>query len=344
MSIFTNFKKPDPRLRQGFKHSNTRTDNESVNTSNIIDNGQKQNKILTTTSSIEQIEDEYSDPDIYSDTPEEDSNDILRKIDADMKDKPLQLASSAQRIFQQAFQDELTIPISKQAIIDIQTSFTPKYRELIVRWLIQLNYHFKLTSDTLYCAVTYFDIYISHRKIEMNELQLYAVVCYWIAAKIDNRCQPPIAEFNKISCEQFTQEQFAKAEINIITALNFTLNFPTSKFFMRRFLMLTRNDNYIIEMTNFFTETAMQKWEFLEIPPSICAIAAIGCASASLGYASDAKAVIHAAKYKDYELLLYCSQAMLKHGKETALKQKEIGNEIEMFSKVNFDVDISKYF
>ncbi|EAX97481.1 Cyclin, N-terminal domain containing protein [Trichomonas vaginalis G3] len=344
MSIFTNIKRLDPKIKQLGMISNTNADMSSNNQNININENIKAEKIITISSSQERFDDEYSDPDIYSDESEEDSNDLFQKLDQENLDKPLQLASSASAIFAQAYEDEQTIPISKQSILKIQTALTPKYREVTVRWLIQLNYHFKLTSDTLYSAVTYFDIYISLRNIELNELQLYAVVCYWISAKIDNRCQPPIAEFNKITNENFTLEQFSRAEVNIVTALNFTLNFPTSKFFMRRFLLLTRNDSNLIEITNFFTEIALQKWEFIEIPPSLCAISAIACAASALGYSQDAKSVIHLARYNDYELLLNCAQTMLKIGKETTIKQKERGKEIAMFSSLDFDVDISKNF
>lgn len=298
------------------------------------------------------VSDEYSDPsDIEYDTLSEEESEyydedekeqeLFVEIDLQHAGKLCEVSRLAGIIFKKAIDEESACAVDKEKILETQKFIKPKHRELVVRWIIQLNYHYKLTSDTLYNAITYLDIFLSKVPIPLEKLQLYAAVCYWISAKIDNRCQPSVSEFSNVSNEKFTVAQFSAAEVQIISALNFVLSYPTSKLFMRRILYLTSNDQLIIEMTNFFTEIALQKWEFVGIPPYTCAISAVFCSCAILGKEEDAFNVVKAVK--DFELFVACSNEMLHQGKLAMQKQSNSEKTSELFSHINFDIDISKY-
>ena len=293
-------------------------------------------------------DDEYSDPpciDSDSDESEDvDLEDLFAKVDAENANDVLQLVNSANIIQRTAMEEQSLTPISKEAIIATQTEMSTKHREIVVRWLIQLNYHFKLTSDTLYNAVSFFDIYISKCPIKLSELQLYAAVCYWMSAKVDTRCQPSVEDFNKISNEHFTVEQFSKAEVEVFRALNYRLSYPTSKFFMRRLLLLTSKDQYVIEMTNFFTEIALQKWDYVGIPPYIIAVSAIFCSCASLENEEDAFVIMKACHSEDYDQLIECIKLMIQHGSLLRQKHKDNKKCSELFARLNFDINLQHYF
>ena len=293
-------------------------------------------------------DDEYSDPsDIYSDSEnldETDLDDLFAKVDSENANDILQVVKCANIIERKAIEEQELTPISKEAILSTQKEMTTKHREIVVRWLIQLNYHFKLTSDTLYNAVTFFDIYISKCQIKLQELQLYAAVCYWMSAKVDTRCQPSVEEFNKISNESFTVEQFSKAEVDVFRALNYKMSYPTSKLFMRRLLLLTSKDQYVIEMTNFFTEIALQKWDYVGIPPYIIAVSAIFCSCASLENEEDAFVIMKACPSDEVDLLIECIKLMIQHGSLMRQKHKDNKKCSELFARLNFDINLQHFF
>ena len=292
--------------------------------------------------------DEYSDPsDIESDSEcdeEDDVNDLWAQVDVKNSDQLLQVTSLASIIQRKALEEDKEISINKEAILSTQNEMTTKHREIVVRWLIQLNYHFKLTSDTLYNAVTFFDIFISKVPVKLTEVQLYAAVCYWMSAKVDTRCQPTVEDFNEISNETFTVQQFSRVELQILKALNFKLSFPTSKLFMRRLLLLTTNDQYEIEMANFFTEIALQKWDFVGISQYLISIAAVFSSCASLGKEDDAFMITRTCPPSDIDRLVEIIKLMIQHGIVLSQKHKDIKKCAELFSQLNFNIDLQHYF
>ncbi|KAG7011624.1 hypothetical protein SDJN02_26530, partial [Cucurbita argyrosperma subsp. argyrosperma] len=68
----------------------------------------------------------------------------------------------------------------------------PRFREILVDWLIDVAEEYKLVSDTLYLTVSHIDRYLSWHAVDRNKLQLLGVCCMLIASKYEE-INPPHA-------------------------------------------------------------------------------------------------------------------------------------------------------
>lgn len=273
--------------------------------------------------------DEYSDPDLT------DSNEETNYRETD----------SIQNILTQAMYDEKTLDISAARYLQVQTEMTPKNRESVVKWLIQLNYNFRFPSDALYNAIICFDKVSMRTMIPKSEIQLYATVCYLLSCKVDTTvAHLTVKDINNASGGSFTEEMRRKVEMKVICALDFQLCHPTVKLFQRIYHDNAESDGQVYELSNFFAETALVKFDFLGIDPSLIAVSAFLLSSLALGKYKPCSYADRAAKHHGMAAISNCVEKMRLHGKEF------LGNCLngassqvkELFSKANLDVDINQ--
>ena len=78
---------------------------------------------------------------------------------------------------------------------------TPKMREILVDWLIEVQQEYKLHRKTLFLAVSYIDRVLgSSMPLTKRDLQLLGATCMWIAAKFEELMAPSLRDFEYI-CE-----------------------------------------------------------------------------------------------------------------------------------------------
>jgi hypothetical protein len=265
---------------------------------------------------------EYSDPDL-SETS--DSDDSLTTQDL---------------IFLHSLQSEQSIPRSTSKILALQSAFHPNLREQAVTRIIQFNYHFQLTSDTLYNAVTYLDIVLSSIPIATTDVEVLATVCFWLSAKVDTRVQPTVEKLNATTGNSYTTETFRQMELQIVSALGFQLSFPTPKMFMRRFLEMSRANSAVIEESNVLAEIALMKFKFVDIRPSMIAAAAVAVSWASLGNMEVARDVVRSSLCHDTRLLADCMKTLVTYGQRIVSTGKS-GAIQKLFESVDLKFDIN---
>ncbi|OHT16754.1 Cyclin, N-terminal domain containing protein [Tritrichomonas foetus] len=279
---------------------------------------------------------EYSDPEF------DDSEDEEESVEEE------EATNSTSIIINQAKKEEINIRSSCQMFLKTQTEIKTNYREVAVKWLLKLHYNFHLANDVLFNAITYFDILLSNKKIPKSELQLYAVVCYWVSAKVDTRVQPSVAQFNNLSGEHFTNELFSRVEIELLGVLGYKLSFPTSKFFMRQPLTLLGADEKVTHVSRLVSEVALIKFDFMDYRPSINAAASVIISFACLGHTDKAIEMIKTELLdgSNMESLLNCTKLQCKYSKEFIATHKESSsNEVKsLFDLVNMEIDFDNMF
>ena len=227
-------------------------------------------------------------------------------------------AQSAFLIFKQSLVEEDDLDISPDKFIELQKAMTPRYREVAIKFMIQLKYRFNMTSDALYQSITYFDLLLCATKIEKEELQ-------------------------------FTLKDFVEAEAKIIQALKCKLSYPNPKLFMRRFLQASADNTSIeSEVANFFLEIAVMKYEFMGIRPSLLALACTIVAIGALGHYDNIEPVLSLMSHQyENDELLSASKLVIRFAKEAITGQLKCPCNIEtvqdLCRSLNFDFDISQY-
>ncbi|OHS96880.1 Cyclin, N-terminal domain containing protein [Tritrichomonas foetus] len=217
---------------------------------------------------FDEIDDNYEeeDTDEYESLPEVDQRNLY---------KPQKLARYAETIFSIARDDISTLETSSERIHSIQSEISPELHEIAVKWIFQLHTTYKMSSDTLYEAITYLNTVLSKSEIQRSQLQLVAVTCIWMAMKVEERSMPKLSELAYLCREQYKEEDFVACERNLLTLLDFRLSYPTSKMFLRRLLDAVSAESQIIEAATFFCDLSLLPIEFIDFSPVVVAMASV---------------------------------------------------------------------
>ena len=76
-----------------------------------------------------------------------------------------------------------------------QTDMNEKMRAILIDWIIDVHFKFKLKAETLFLTVWLIDKYLSLKKIKRNKLQLIGVTCMLIACKYEEIYSPEGFDF-----------------------------------------------------------------------------------------------------------------------------------------------------
>lgn len=84
-----------------------------------------------------------------------------------------------------------------QLKVATQRNITPKMREILIDWLMEVSEEFMLKRETLYMSIYYIDRYLEKASylVPKSELQLIAVGSLLLACKIEEVFIPRIYDF-----------------------------------------------------------------------------------------------------------------------------------------------------
>jgi cyclin B len=112
-----------------------------------------------------------------------------------------------------------------------QTDINEKMRAMLVDWMIDVHFKFKLKSDTLFLTIWLIDKYLSIKKVKRNKLQLIGVTCMLIACKYEEIYSPEVFDFVYITENSYEKKDIIDLEMEILTKLEFNITVPTSNAF-----------------------------------------------------------------------------------------------------------------
>lgn len=158
-----------------------------------------------------------------------------------------------------------------------QKDITPNMRAILVDWLIEVAEEYKLSSETLYLAVSYIDRYLSKRTVMRGKLQLIGVAAMLLASKYEEIYAPSVDEFVYISDNTYSKEEVFCMESSLLDTLEFCLTGATTKNFLRRFLKAAGAgaDATVTMFANYLCELSLHEYCFTKYLPSVVAAAAV---------------------------------------------------------------------
>ena len=281
-------------------------------------------------------DDEYSDPDI-SDTSDEEQEEI--------KTVPRPEDTPTERILKQAICEENELRISSARFLEVQKEMIPRHREVAVKWLIKLNYEFGYPSDTLHNAIVLFDLVTQSINIPRDEIQVYAIVCYFVSAKLDVGVMTKLTveRVNSKTGQNFTAQQFARTEIAILQACQFKVGYPTVKLFQRAYHdEIEDADPCLYELSTFFVEVALIKFEFMDFPSSLIALAAFILSGLCLESPTPTPMSRKVIDFYERDSLIACITKIRDHARSIiqTWSTSESSHIRELFQRIHLDIDI----
>ncbi|KAF7143083.1 hypothetical protein RHSIM_Rhsim05G0047700 [Rhododendron simsii] len=163
-----------------------------------------------------------------------------------------------------------------------QFDINEKMRAILIHWLIEVHYKFKLMEETLFLTVNLIDRFLECETVVRKKLQLVGVTALLLACKYEEISVPLVDDLIFISDQSYTRKEILQMEKEMVNALQFNMSVPTPYVFMRRFLKAAQADNKLEALSFFIVELALVEYEMLKFPPSMLAAAAIFTAQCSL--------------------------------------------------------------
>ncbi|EOA20642.1 hypothetical protein CARUB_v10000955mg [Capsella rubella] len=223
---------------------------------------------------------------------ESDVSDCLQVVDIDASVQDPKFCSLyAASIYDNIHVAELDQRPSTSYMVQVQRDIDPTMRGILIDWLVEVSEEYKLASDTLYLTVNLIDRFMSHNYIEKQRLQLLGVTCMLIASKYEEISAPRLEEFCFITDNTYTRQEVLSMEIQVLNFLHFRLSVPTTKTFLRRFILAAQASEKVplIEMeflANYFAELTLVEYTFLRFQPSLIAASAVFLARWTLDQSS----------------------------------------------------------
>jgi cyclin B len=108
-------------------------------------------------------------------------------------------------------------------------------RAILVDWLIEVHFKFKLLPETLFLTINLIDRYLDKAPVHRTKLQLVGAASMLIASKYEEIYAPEVKDFVFITDKAYTKEEILKMEYSILSLLNFNVCTPSAYRFLERF-------------------------------------------------------------------------------------------------------------
>jgi cyclin B len=148
-------------------------------------------------------------------------------------------------------------------------------RTILVDWLVEVHYKFRLHGASLWLTVNLLDRYLQRTSIPRERLQLVGVASLLIASKFDEVSPPEVTECVNITDNSYTKRELLNMEYNILETLSFQICIPTGFNFMNRYLSLVNADDITRNLAFFYAERNLQEQHVLAMTPTTLVSAAL---------------------------------------------------------------------
>jgi hypothetical protein len=124
-------------------------------------------------------------------------------IDEREKDEPFCVTEYVEDMYASFREREVTTSV-RATYMDDQPHINERMRAILIDWLVEVHFKFKLVPETLYLAVNLLDRYLQTREIKRPKLQLLGIVCLLIASKYEDLYAPELRDLVYICDRAYT--------------------------------------------------------------------------------------------------------------------------------------------
>ena len=165
--------------------------------------------------------------------------------------------------------------IPHDGYLSIHIEINEKMRAILIDWLIDVHFKFKLADETLYLTVNIIDRYLESTSITRNRLQLVGVSAMLIASKYEDIYPPEVQDFVNISDKAFTRDEVVKMERSILKQLKYSVTVPSCFRFLQMFCKICQTSEQHMAFARYFVELALVDYKMIKYSNSIKAAAAV---------------------------------------------------------------------
>lgn len=172
-----------------------------------------------------------------------------------------------------ALEKEQAIP---QDYLKDQKIMTPRVRQRLINWCIEIHSDLKLLPETMYMTIGLIDRFFDRFNVEQqSQVQLYAIASLLIASKYEEIYPPEVADLVYLTQNAYHKRDILRAEIVILKQVNFDLGKPIPLTFLRRFSKAAHCDVKTHCVAKYLMELSLNEYECCHWQPSLVAAAAL---------------------------------------------------------------------
>ncbi|OMJ80824.1 hypothetical protein SteCoe_18825 [Stentor coeruleus] len=165
--------------------------------------------------------------------------------------------------------------VAKPGYMKNQADITEKMRSVLLDWLVEVHFRFKLAPETLFLTVNLIDRYLEKIIICRSRLQLVGVSAMFIASKYEDIYPPEIRDFVYITDKAYTKGEILQTEKSILKVLDYNVTIPSSYRFIQRFSKISGLSQEQIALARYLQELALIDYKMLKYSNSLIAAGAI---------------------------------------------------------------------
>lgn len=152
-----------------------------------------------------------------------------------------------------------------------QTDINERMRAMLIDWIIDVHFKFKLKADTLFLTVWLIDRYLSEKIIKKNKLQLLGVTCMLISCKYEEIYSPEVFDFVYITENSYEKQDIINLELEILQMLKFNVTIPTANSFYEIISNIIGFTNLEKDLGSYLMELFLLDYRCLKYKPSLIA-------------------------------------------------------------------------
>jgi len=162
-----------------------------------------------------------------------------------------------------------------------QADISAKWRTILVDWLVDVQCEYRLSTRTLFLAVSLIDRYLQEKQMSRKRLQLLGIASMFVASKFEAECGNDGPELDLHDCVYLVEEigcgraDVISMEIDLLTLLQFDLCAPTAAHFMDLYQQANRCESDHCFAAEYVLELSLLDLEIVSEAPSKCAAAAV---------------------------------------------------------------------
>lgn len=191
------------------------------------------------------------------------------------RDAIFQVPDVAKDIYSYMYELEDRQSVQQDHLKD-QKIFTPRHRQRLINWCIEIHHKLKLLPETLYMTTSIIDRYFNQVIVkQQSQVQLVACGCTLIASKYEEIYPPDLNDLIILTQNAYSRRDIMRVEIEILERLNFDLGKPIPLAFLRRFSKAAHCDLKMHSISKFLMEISLTEYECSHWSPSLLAAAAL---------------------------------------------------------------------
>lgn len=150
-----------------------------------------------------------------------------------------------------------------------QPDINEKMRAILIDWLIEVHFKFKLLPETLFITVNLIDRFLELCEMKRQRLQLLGVTAMWIACKYEEIYAPEIKDFVYITDNAYQQKDILELEYDLLKTLEFNVTTSSSYRFLQRYAKLLGVNDRTFKLAWYLIELPLIEYKMLKYKPSL---------------------------------------------------------------------------